>query len=104
MAHAPAVRRALGPRTVKDFPEGWGRAYLCGRFCGWGRFWDPDRHPRGRFVCCWWHNRWYHLSLGFHICLAKPNIEVHLPGGFIRIGWDRSHNYDGSLTPWWRRR
>ena len=27
------------------------------------------------------------LSLGFSICFLTPNIEIHLPFGFIRIGW-----------------
>lgn len=30
---------------------------------------------------------WTHLSLGLHLCLHKPNVEVHLPFGFVRIGW-----------------
>lgn len=30
---------------------------------------------------------WSCLSLGFHIDVHKPNIEIHLPFGFIRIGW-----------------
>jgi len=28
----------------------------------------------------------YHISLGFHIDLRTPNIEIHVPFGFIRIG------------------
>jgi hypothetical protein len=27
-----------------------------------------------------------HISLGFHIDLSSPNIEIHIPSGFIRIG------------------
>jgi hypothetical protein len=40
-----------------------------------------------------WRTGWDHLSLGLHICLGAPNIEIHLPFGFIRIGWhaDRKH-------------
>jgi len=26
-------------------------------------------------------------QLGFHICLLSPNIEIHVPFGFFRIGW-----------------
>jgi hypothetical protein len=33
------------------------------------------------YVSCW------HLSLGFHVDFSSPNIEIHLPMGFIRIGW-----------------
>jgi len=29
---------------------------------------------------------WAMISLGFHICLSAPNIEIHLPFGFIRAG------------------
>jgi hypothetical protein len=28
-----------------------------------------------------------HLSLGFHLDIVSPNIEIHLPFGFVRIGW-----------------
>jgi hypothetical protein len=28
----------------------------------------------------------YHLSLGFHVDLSIPNIEFHVPFGFLRIG------------------
>jgi len=42
-----------------------------------------------RFVCFFWFNSWDHVSLGFHICFSQPNIEIHLPFGFVKIGWDR---------------
>jgi len=32
---------------------------------------------------------WDCLSLGGHICLSLPNIEIHIPFGFIRIGFVR---------------
>lgn len=31
---------------------------------------------------------WDCISLGGHICFGAPNIEIHLPFGFIRIGWE----------------
>ena len=41
-----------------------------------------------RVFCCYFHFvAWDCLSLGFHVSLLLPNIEVHLPFGFIRIGW-----------------
>jgi len=40
------------------------------------------------FVCYVWTQSWYYLSLGFHIDLVSPNIEIHLPYCFIRIGWE----------------
>ena len=30
---------------------------------------------------------WECISLGFHVCWSLPNIELHLPFGFVRIGW-----------------
>uniref|UniRef100_A0A6M3LL16 Uncharacterized protein n=1 Tax=viral metagenome TaxID=1070528 RepID=A0A6M3LL16_9ZZZZ len=26
------------------------------------------------------------MSLGMHFCLSAPNLEIHIPFGFIRIG------------------
>lgn len=42
-----------------------------------------------KFIAYFYHGpyHWYHLSLGFHIDLQSPNIEIHLPFGSIRIGW-----------------
>lgn len=39
------------------------------------------------FICYFHFISWTHLSLGFHIDLGSPNIEIHLPFGFIRLGW-----------------
>lgn len=39
-----------------------------------------------RFVTYFWFVGWDCVSLGAHICVSKPNIEIHLPFGFIRIG------------------
>ena len=38
------------------------------------------------WCCYFWHTGWDHISLGLHICLGGPNIEIHLPFGFIRVG------------------
>jgi hypothetical protein len=29
----------------------------------------------------------YNISLGLSVCLNLPNLEIHLPFCFIRIGW-----------------
>lgn len=34
----------------------------------------------------WWFVGWTCISFGFHIDVGSPNIEIHLPFGFIRIG------------------
>jgi len=41
------------------------------------------------FVCYWFHppTGFFHINLGFHLDLRGPNIEIHLPFGFLRIGW-----------------
>lgn len=30
---------------------------------------------------------WDCIQLGFHVCFSLPNIEIHVPFGFVRIGW-----------------
>jgi hypothetical protein len=39
-----------------------------------------------RWCCYFWRTHWTHISLGVHISLSGPNIELHIPFGFIRIG------------------
>lgn len=34
----------------------------------------------------------YNISFGINICLSEPNIELHLPFSFIRIGLHLSDN------------
>ena len=43
-------------------------------------------HDGPEWVCYFYFVEWSHISLGFHVDLATPNIEIHLPFGFIRIG------------------
>jgi len=43
---------------------------------------------RDRQIVCHFHFvAWSHWSLGFHLDAASPNIEMHVPFGFVRIGW-----------------
>lgn len=30
---------------------------------------------------------WYYVQLGFHVDFEGPSIELHIPFGFIRVGW-----------------
>ena len=46
-----------------------------------------------KFVCIWFFVNWRQISLGINIDLGKPNIEIHLPFGFIKIGIDGIENY-----------
>jgi hypothetical protein len=48
------------------------------------------RHPWPRsFVAYVVWQGWCEISLGLHVCLVDPNIEVHLPFFFVRLGWQR---------------
>lgn len=40
------------------------------------------------FVCYFFFVGWGAISLGLHIGLMEKNIEIHLPFGFIRIGYE----------------
>ena len=39
-----------------------------------------------KWVCYFYCNGLNHFSLGFHFDWTLPNIEIHLPFGFIRAG------------------
>src|ERR1041385_7253344 len=47
----------------------------------------PPMGPVRRFCFYFYFVGWDCLSLGFHVCLSMPNIEIHLPFGFVRAGW-----------------
>lgn len=44
------------------------------------------------------------ISLGFHVDIASPNIEIHLPFCFIKIGWQGvlSEEYFGEFKKRYR--
>ena len=44
------------------------------------------------FVAYFFLVGWDSISLGFNIGISQPNIEIHLPFGFIRIGWVKTTN------------
>jgi len=39
-----------------------------------------------RLIAYFWFVGWGHLALGVSIYLGAPNIEIHVPFGFFRIG------------------
>jgi hypothetical protein len=43
--------------------------------------WEWDR-----FVVYFHFIGWWHLALGVSLWLTGPNIEIHLPFGFVRVG------------------
>lgn len=55
-----------------------------------------------RFRCFYHFNNWYYFSLGLHIDITCPNIEIHLPFGFIKLGWT-SWDYPEArfCITWW---
>lgn len=50
---------------------------------------EPPYDPLGKrqFECYYYFVGWSSVSLGVSVCVSLPNIEIHLPFGFIRIGW-----------------
>lgn len=60
-----------------------------------------------KFCAYYYFNGWDNWSLGLHFCPTEPNIEVHLPFGFIRIGWTRTYPDAVTIGPpddWFARR
>ena len=39
------------------------------------------------FVCYFHYTGWENIQLGISIDVSIPNLEIHLPAGFVRIGW-----------------
>ena len=60
---------------------------------GWcqARYIEEGEIETRRFVCYFWFIDWSHISLGLHVHLRSPNMEIHLPGGFLRIGWVKDY-------------
>lgn len=48
--------------------------------------WRKIGYEGDRWVAYFWFVGWDCISLGLHVCFGAPNIEIHLPFGFIRIG------------------
>lgn len=40
-----------------------------------------------QFVCYFHFVGWSCFSFGAHVDFASPNIELHIPFGFFRVGW-----------------
>lgn len=56
----------------------------------WDAFCEGARVP----VAYFYFVGWSALSLGIHVSLSQPNIEIHLPFGFIRIGFSKIHRVE----------
>lgn len=51
-----------------------------------------------RFVCFFNFLGWWHWSIGFHIDVRHPHIDLHVLFGFLRLGWFRSPTIDTPRT------
>ena len=40
-----------------------------------------------RQFVAYFHVTGWHINLGVHFCMESPNVEIHLPFGFVRLGW-----------------
>jgi len=45
---------------------------------------------RGKFACYFWFTGWSNISLGISVNVWLPNLEIHLPFCFFRIGREGS--------------
>jgi hypothetical protein len=48
-----------------------------------------DKMKNRKFIAYFFFVGWDCISLGLHVCISEPNIEIHIPFGFIRIGWKK---------------
>jgi hypothetical protein len=44
---------------------------------------------RREFECFYNFLGWWHWSFGLHVDLRHPHVDLHLPFGYLRIGWFR---------------
>jgi len=52
-----------------------------------------------RFVAYWFFTGWTQISFGINISLEGPNIEIHIPFGFVRLGIPTLvHKYAGAFS------
>ncbi len=51
-----------------------------------------------KYLCYFYFITWQHISLGLHVHLGAPNIEIHLPFGFIRVGWQLDYLHEDAIA------
>lgn len=57
-----------------------------------------SRPHHRRFVCYLHFTGMNCIQFGVHLCWISPNIEVHLPFCFIRIGWQGVYYWGETTT------
>lgn len=45
--------------------------------------------PERRFECFFNFLGWWHWSTGVHLDVRHPHVDLHVPFGFLRLGWCR---------------
>lgn len=45
-------------------------------------------NSRKQFVAFYHFNGWTNINLGLSLSVKMPNVEIHVPFGFFRIGWE----------------
>lgn len=53
-----------------------------------------------KWVAYFWFVGWDCLSIGIHVGLGAPNIEIHVPFGFIRLGRRARNEWEMSFAGW----
>lgn len=53
---------------------------------------DKPMKIEREFVFYFWITGWDCIQLGLHVALSCPNIEIHIPFGFFRIGWIKHYS------------
>ena len=48
---------------------------------------------RRYFVAYFFYNG-LNINLGISLSLTQPNLEIHVPFGFFKIGWVKDYLYD----------
>lgn len=69
-----------------------GRVYMAHKQIqiGFDGLMNAKRHDKPRrFQAIWFFVGWDCISLGGHVCWSLPNVEIHLPFSFIRVGWQK---------------
>lgn len=56
-------------------------------FIRWSLSWGARRVRTRQWQCFWFFVDPFTWSLGISVDVRGPNLEVHLPMGFFKIGW-----------------
>ena len=53
----------------------------------WTFGFNADVKSKRGFVAYFHYTGWENMQLGISLNVKIPNLEVHIPCGFVRIGW-----------------